>query len=107
MLDEETIDENEPLTIFDPNMTWRRMTVTNFKVRELLVPIFENGMQVYESPSVLEIRDYCRKDLDTFWDEYKRFSMPHIYKVDLSDGLYALKQEMIQTISRNKRVKNV
>lgn len=107
MLEGETIDENAPLTIFDPNSTWRRMTLTNFKVKDLLVPIFKDGKQVYESPSVTEIRNYCKADMDTFWDEYKRFSVPHVYKVDLSDGLYDLKKDMIRKLSRDKRSLNV
>ncbi len=98
MLDEEEIDTEKPLTIFDQYITWKQMTVTSFFTKDLLVPIFVNGKCVYESPSVSEIKQYCKTDLDTFWDEYKRFSMPHIYKVDLSDELYNLKRNMIREI---------
>ena len=95
MLDGETIDETQPLTIFDPNETWKKTTITNFYTRELLQPIFLEGKQVYESPSVAEIRAYAAADMDTFWDEYRRFARPHLYKVDLSDRLYALRQKML------------
>lgn len=98
MLDEEEIDTEKPLTIFDQYITWKQMTVTSFFTKDLLVPIFVNGKCVYESPSVSEIKQYCKDDLNTFWDEYKRFNMPHIYKVDLSDGLYNLKRNMIREI---------
>lgn len=95
MLDEEQIDESRPLTIFSPDQTWKRMTLTNFYTKELLVPVFREGKLVYQSPSVLETREYAARDLDTFWDEYRRFVKPHIYKVDLSDKLYQLKQDML------------
>lgn len=94
-LEEEAIDETQPLTIFDPVETWKRTTIQNYRVKELLVPVFVKGEQVYESPSVMEIRQHAIEDLDTFWDEYRRFVRPHVYKVDLSNQLYALKQQML------------
>ena len=97
MLEEEEIDENAPLTIFDPNETWKRTTISNFTTKELLVPIFQEGKQVYQSPAVMDIRAFAQEDLNTFWNEYRRFTRPHIYKVDLSDGLWQLKQNMIRS----------
>jgi len=94
-LADEHIDTGRPLTIFDPLAPYKRMTLTDFTARELLVPIFVNGECVYESPPVAEIRSYAAQELATFWDEYKRVRNPHVYKVDLSDGLYALKQRML------------
>lgn len=99
MLDHETIDESKPLTIFDPINTWKRMTLTNFKARELLVPIFRKGKRVYELPSLVEIQEYCKKEMGTLWAEYKRITKPHVYKVDLSDELYNLKQKLLQQYS--------
>ena len=49
-------------------------------------------------PSLSEIKEYAKKDLDSFWDEYKRLDKPHVYKVDLSDGLYELKKNMLEEI---------
>lgn len=94
-LAEEEIDESKPLTIFDQMETWKRMTLRDYHVKELLVPIFIDGKQVYQSPSVMEIQQYAKTNLDTFWDEYRRFVRPHVYKVDLSDKLYTLKQKML------------
>ena len=64
--------------------------------------IIENGKLVYRLPKLSEIREYAAKDKDTFWDEYKRLDQPHVYKVDLSDGLYALKTEMLDKIRRGE-----
>jgi nicotinate phosphoribosyltransferase len=95
-LDSEVIDESQPLTIFDPVETWKKLTLTGFKARKLLVPVFEGGRQVYESPALKDIQSYCRADLDTFWAQYKRLRNPHRYKVDLSRELWTLKQNMLE-----------
>lgn len=95
MLADEAIDESKPLTIFDPLETWKKMTLTDFTIRKLFVPVFEDGKQVYTSPSLKEIQEYARADIATFWDEFKRIKRPHLYKVDLSDGLYNLKKKLL------------
>ena len=95
-LEEETLDETKPLRIFDPEHSYKNMLVEQFTARELLVPVFREGRQIYTSPSVAEIRAYARRELDTMWDEYRRLMQPHIYKVDLSDRLYDLKKRLIR-----------
>ena len=76
-LHDETVDTASPHTIFDPAETWKTKTLENFDARELLVPIFKNGKQVYTSPSAKEIRAYCLAQIDTLWDEVTRFENPH------------------------------
>ncbi len=100
MLDEETIDTEKPLTIFDPLATWKRMTINNFTIKELLVPIYKNGDLIYETPPLMDIQAYAKEELDTFWDEYKRLNNPHVYKVDLSQKLYDLKQQLLKEYSQ-------
>ncbi len=97
---DEVIDENEPIELFDPVNTWKKKTVTNYTVRELQVPIFLGGKCVYTSPSTKEIRDYCLKEVDTLWEEVKRFHNPHNYYVDLSKKLWDVKQEMLNNASK-------
>ena len=94
-LEHEVIDESKPLRIFDPVQTYKTMTLTDYHVRELLVPVFVEGHQVYESPNIQEIQKYAKTEIDSMWDEYRRLSMPHTYKVDLSDELYDLKKRLI------------
>ena len=96
----ETYDESKPLTIYDPINTWKSMTLTRYTMKELQVPIFKNGECVYESPSLNEIQQYCKAEMDTFWDQYKRLLNPHRYKVDLSDSLWMLKNSMLQNYQR-------
>ncbi|NLC44524.1 MAG: nicotinate phosphoribosyltransferase [Clostridiales bacterium] len=99
MLEEESIDTEKPLTIFDPLATWKRMTINNFTIKELLVPIYKNGELIYETPLLMDIQAYAKEELDTFWDEYKRLNNPHVYKVDLSQKLYDLKQQLLKEYS--------
>ena len=92
---DEVVDDTKPHTIFDPNATWKTKTLTDFTAKELLVPILKDGECVYESPSIQEIADYCRGQIDLLWDEVKRFENPHDYYVDLSQQLYQIKNILL------------
>ena len=95
-MDDETIDNTKPLRIYHPEYAYKNKIISDFTIRELLVPLFIDGKQVYTSPSVMEIQAYCRRELDTFYEESKRILNPHTYKVDISDQLYDLKQVLIR-----------
>ena len=95
-LDDEIIDETKPYVLFDPDFTWKRKEIENFVTRKLLVPIFDGGKKVYEEPSLKEIREYCLRQIDTLWDEVKRFENPHKYYVDLSKNLWAERNGLIE-----------
>ena len=82
-------------TIFDPANTWKRKILQNYYVKELQTKIFENGNLIYTSPSLKEIAEYSKHELETFWDEVKRIDNPHKYFVDLSQNLWNLKQELL------------
>ena len=92
---DEEINKDE-IELFDPVETWKRKTVRDFSVRELLVPIFKDGKQVYFSPDIKEIRAYCLSQIDTLWDEVTRFENPHGYYVDLSQKLWDIKQDLLR-----------
>lgn len=95
-LHDEKFDTEKPLTIYHPEQTYKRMTLTDYTMRELLVPIFIDGKLVYDRPTMKEIVDYAKSELDSLWEESKRLLNPHVYKVDYSDGLYDLKHELIR-----------
>ena len=99
----ETIDHTKPYEIFDPVHTWKRKTVTDFTAKKLQVKIMEKGCQVYNSPSVNEISRYRKQCVDNLWDEVKRFENPHAYYVDLSEDLYALRQELLSKASKGEK----
>ncbi|MEA5051247.1 MAG: nicotinate phosphoribosyltransferase [Oscillospiraceae bacterium] len=93
---DEVLDPAKPLELFDPDYTWKRKTLTDYTARELLVRVFDGGRLVYAQPTVREIRDYCAAQLDTMWDEVKRFENPHNYYVDLSQKLWDVKHDLLK-----------
>lgn len=86
----------EELELFDPEATWKRKTITNYRIEELLHPIFINGKQVYETPKMQDIQDYCKGEVKKLWDEVKRFENPHRYYVDLSEKLWEVKNSLLK-----------
>ena len=68
-------------------------------MRELMVQVFDKGSCVYTSPSVMEMRDFCAKELDTLWDETRRLVNPHNVYVDLSQKLYDMKLQLLDEMS--------
>ena len=100
---DEVVDDSKDLRIFDPEATWKQKTVYNFTAKELQVPIFKNGELVYKQPTLDEIRDYCRAQVDTLWDEVKRFDNPHTYYVDLSQKLWDIKYALLKNNSDGSR----
>lgn len=96
---DEDVDSNRnpdgSLTIFDPDATWKKKTIHNFVAKPLQVPIFLEGKLVYQLPKLEEIQQYCSDQMDTLWDEVKRFDNPHNYYVDLSQKLWNTKYDLI------------
>lgn len=92
-LEDETFTENDFILLFDPNEPWKktRLKPGTFTIRELMVPVFLQGECVYDSPKVMEIREYCRNEQNSLWDEIRRFANPHKVYVDLSSRLYDIK----------------
>lgn len=97
LADEEFSSKN-PLLLFDPIETWKKTLLPggSYSMRELLVPVFRKGDCVYESPSVKEIQNICRRELNTLWEESKRFEYPHQTYVDLSRKLWNLKNNLLE-----------
>ena len=94
---DETVDDSGDFEIFDPDATWKRKNVYNFTAKELQVPIFKNGELVYKCPTLEEIRTYCLQQVDSLWDEVKRFDNPHLYYVDLSQKLWDIKYGLLKS----------
>ncbi len=97
-LADESIDDSKPYTIFDPEQTYKKTTLTDFTAKRLRVKIFENGRCIYKSPSIEEIKAFCKEQVSLLWDEVKRFENPHEYYVDLSEPLWTLKNDLISRL---------
>lgn len=101
-LEEETFTEDEMILLFDPAEPWKKTKLMpgEFTLRELMVPVFINGKCVYESPKVMDIREYCKKEQETMWEETRRLINPHKVYVDLSPKLYDIKISLLDEMSK-------
>ncbi len=98
---DETLDASKGLTLFDPVQTWKKRTFTGIHLKQLNVPIYVNGKRVYQTPPLEEIRRHCAEQVETLWDEVKRFENPHRYYVDLSQKLWDERQRLLNELSVN------
>jgi nicotinate phosphoribosyltransferase len=99
-LSDESIDETQPLEIFDPIYTWKKKKIKNYYIKDLMVKVFDKGIPVYNSPSVMEIKEFAKQETEKLWPEVLRFENPHSYYVDLSSKLWDLKQILLIKYSR-------
>ena len=91
----EKIDDSQPYEIFDPEHTWKRKLVENFRAVNLRQQLFKNGESISQPRDLQEIKTYCAAQVDTLWDEVTRFENPHEYYVDLSQNLWDIKNRLI------------
>ena len=97
---DEVIDESRPLTLFDPQFTWKKKVVTNFEAKPIQQQIFKDGKCVYKKPAYEDIVKYAAAEIDTLWDEITRFENPHTYYVDLSQKLWEVKNYLLAENNR-------
>ena len=95
-LHDEVIDDSQPYEIFDPEHTWKRKMMQDYTATELMVPVFKQGEQVYELPTIEQIKAHCQEEIQGMWEEVRRFTNPHKYYVDLSQKLWDIKHEMLR-----------
>ncbi len=95
----EIVDDSKPYVIFDPEHPYKKKRITDFTAKKLLVRIFDKGECVYNSPNTSEIKEYCSEQINTLWDEVRRFENPHAYYVDLSERLWNEKQQLLNDMS--------
>lgn len=93
---DEIIDDSKEYELIDPSFTWKRKKVNNFTAKELLQPIFKDGELVYNMPTIDKIRENCVTQVDTLWDEVKRFENPQTYYVDLSEKLLGIRDKLLE-----------
>ena len=99
-LHDEPAPDGDEYEIFDPNAVWKRKKINNYEVKELQVPIFEKGKCVYDRPDIEEIKAFCKEQMETIWKETRRLEKPQTYYVDLSEKLFAMKNELLQNAKK-------
>ncbi len=95
-LDDEVINEKEPLEIFHPLYTYKKKMIEDFYSKPLLAPLFQKGKLVRKSCSAKEAKKRVQEEKKTFWHEYLRNIKPATYKVDLSPKLWTIRQKLIE-----------
>ena len=103
MLADETIDESKPLKVFHPVYTWKTKIFYNYYTKDLLEPLFIDGKLATNRYKVKEIKEYAQQEKDSFWPQYLRISSPERYKVDLSEKLWELKNELIEMRKKDQQ----
>lgn len=100
---DEVFDEKEPLLLFDPMEPWKKTKLApgSYEMRDLMVQVFQAGECCYTSPRVMDIREYCKKEQETLWDETRRLVNPHKVYVDLSSRLYDIKIQPLDQMSQS------
>ena len=92
--EDESVPHSRPVMAHHPMYDYmKKVYRPPFKAKELMVPVFLNGKQVYKCPPLIDVRNRAIEQLDALEPEFKRFSNPHIYKVSLSEKLYRVKKE--------------
>lgn len=105
-LADEIIPKNK-YTLISPTEEWKTTDLTNYEIRELQVPIFKDGKQIYKVPTPKESKDYCTKEFETIYPEIKRSSNPHEYYVDLTKKLLELKKQLILESKNHPNIKTL
>lgn len=98
-LHDEVIDDSRPYEIFDPEHTWKRKTVTDFRAEKLLEKIFDKGRLVWTEPPLAQSKEHCKNQIAHLWDEVLRFENPHKYYVDISQKLWDIRHELLKRYS--------
>lgn len=100
-LHDEVIEVGKPIKVYTTNIkdTQKEYTITPNKVEPLLVPYIIDGELVREMPSISEIRDYIKDQLENkVWPEELRSEYPHTHFVDMTEKLYNLRTKMYEEL---------
>ena len=97
MHDEDPASEKR-IKMFHPVHTFISKFVTNFEAKDLHVKVVENGSVIYVNPTLQQMRNYAKENLELLWDEYKRSLNPEEYPVDLSQKCWDNKMRNIQDV---------
>lgn len=96
---DEVIAEDKYTLVSDRD-PWKQTVLEDYYVKELQVPIFINGKQVYDEPNIHERKKYSDAEFETLTDRITDINNPHTYYVDLSEKESALKNYMLHDATR-------
>lgn len=99
---EALIGRRAPVRFNHPATDYSHFTLADYaSARKLLAPVMKEGRAVSAGPSLQDIQEYRRSEVESLDKTYRRLLNPHIYKISLSDRLKKLKTDMIRLIRDN------
>lgn len=91
-------------TLIDPLNEGRQRTFgKGHEYIDLLVPIFRNGICIYQCPHLMEIQKYAAEQQAALDPAHRRFDNPHEFPVGLEKALYQLKKKLIREASKKAK----
>ena len=88
------ISKNNEIVNYDTTLKYEQKPWQQYKIDpqhtivKLHHQIYNQGKQVYPNYTIDQIREYLQEQLKTITIEEKRFSNPHIHKIDLTLDIY-------------------
>ena len=99
LLENETPDECTWL--YHPTQPDKKTRVCQLRKEQLLQPVFENGAILHQMPSPSLCHQYLAQRARLLPEEHKRFIMPHIFKVGISEKLLNLRNDLAESYRRS------
>ncbi|MBQ1509510.1 MAG: nicotinate phosphoribosyltransferase [Selenomonadaceae bacterium] len=92
----EKVDMSQPCRYVDPQKPWKNRYFEGVTAKNLRKLYIKDGKRVEELPSLDEIRDYVKHQLDhEIWQEEQRFENPHRHYLDMTPDYYELKMSLL------------
>lgn len=98
MLEDEAPEEIAWL--YHPTQPDKKTQICQLRREQLLQPVFENGEILHPMPSPAECHEYLAQRAKQLPEEHKRFVMPHIFKVGISEKLLNLRNDLAGSYKR-------
>jgi len=98
----EEVESSKSLTLRHPTLHSIHRTLCAEeidRIEPLLEQVYLEGKQVYETPSIEEMRELRAADIKKLDPGVRRMVNPHVYHVSLTQKLWDLKQSMIDKLS--------
>lgn len=104
-LDEEVIEEGKEIEVVDlnPDSFKKHIKITPRRIEKLLVPYIIDGKQVITLPTITEIKDYVKDQIENhMWESELRSEFPHTHYVDLTLKVNKTREELYKKLHGGK-----
>ena len=92
----EVVDMSQPFRYVDPVKPWKNRSFTDCTAKNLRKLYVKDGKRTEALPSLSEIRDYVRHQLEhEVWQEEQRFENPHHHYLDMTPDYYEMKMSLL------------